>query len=266
MGLMKVDDGGRITEFTEKPKDPAIIDQFRAQEALFKQHGIEVQGDKYLASMGIYVFKPEVLKKLLKDPAMTDFGKEVIPEAIGSHKVVAYPFDGYWRDIGTIAAFFDSNLELVDSHAEFNLYQGGWPFFTRTRNLPPSSIIEADLTDTIVAEGSKIVGATINHSVLGIRSRVRRGSVLKNVVMQGNDFYEGEQRLADQKQMEGPGLGVGKDCRIERCIIDKNARIGDNVTIGPKTDVSEYEDDMIWVRDGITVVPKGKVIPSGTVL
>jgi len=266
MGLMKVDGDGRITEFSEKPKDPAVIDQFKAHEALFKQHGIEVRGDKYLASMGIYVFKPEVLTKLLEDPKMTDFGKQVIPEAIAAHKVVAYPFDGYWRDIGTIDAFFASNLELVDSHAEFNLYKGGWPFYTRTRNLPPSSIIEADLRDTIVAEGSKIVGATISNSVLGIRSRVRRGSVLKDVVMQGNDFYEGEQQLADPEQMQGPRLGVGKNCRIERCIIDKNARIGDDVIIGPKTDVSEYEDALVWIRDGITVVPKGKVIPSGTVL
>ncbi|PID81995.1 glucose-1-phosphate adenylyltransferase [bacterium DOLZORAL124_64_63] len=266
MGLMKVDDTGRITEFTEKPKDPAVIEQFRAHEALFRQHGLEVEEDKYLASMGIYVFKPQVLKDLLQDPAMTDFGKEVIPGAIGDHKVMAYPFDDYWRDIGTISAFFDANLELVDSDAEFNLYKGGWPFYTRTRNLPPSSIIEADLTDTIVAEGSKIVGATISHSVLGIRSRVRRGSVLKHVVMQGNDSYEGERQLTDTKQMEGPGMGVGRNCRIERCIIDKNARIGDNVIIRPKPDVSEYEDDLIWIRDGITVVPKGKVIPPGTVL
>ncbi len=266
MGLMKVDDGGRIIDFQEKPKDPAVIDAYKAGPDLFARHGIEIQGDKYLASMGIYVFSPQVLKDLLADDSRTDFGKEVIPDAIGDHKVVAYPFDGYWRDIGTIGAFFTSNLELVDSHAEFNLYKGGWPFFTRTRNLPPSSIIDSDLTDTIVAEGSKIVGATISHSVLGIRSRVRRGSVLKDVVMQGNDFYEGEQKLADPNQMRGPRLGVGKNCHIESCIIDKNARIGDDVIIRPQPDVAEFEDDRIWIRDGITVIPKGTVIESGTVL
>lgn len=266
MGLMKVDDSGEIIEFKEKPKDPAVIDTFKAPGELFAQHGIEVEGDKYLASMGIYVFSPDVLKKLLQDDSKTDFGKEVIPEAIADYKVVAYPFDDYWRDIGTIGAFFHSNLELVDSHAEFNLYKGGWPFYTRTRSLPPSSIIESDMQNTIVSEGSKIVGATITNSILGIRSRVRRGSVLKDVVMQGNDFYEGEQKLADPTQMRGPGLGVGKDCHIERCIIDKNARIGDGVVIKPQPDVAEYEDDLRWIRDGITVIPKGTVIEPGTVL
>lgn len=266
MGLMRVDEAGQIVEFQEKPTDPAVIDSFRADGGLFERHGIEVEGDKYLASMGIYVFSPTVLRELLQDESKTDFGKEVIPDAIADLRVMAYPFDDYWRDIGTIGAFFDSNLELVKSRSEFNFYKGDWPFYTRTRSLPPSSIIESDMQNTIISEGSKIVGAKITNSVLGIRSRVRRGSVLRDVVMLGNDFYEGEQKLYEDSQNESIGLGVGKNSQITRCIIDKNARIGDNVVIRPKDDVTEYEDDLIWIRDGITVIPKGKIIADGTVL
>ncbi len=266
MGLLRADDNGRVTEFVEKPTEDKVIDSFRAPSELFASHGIEVEGDKYLASMGIYVFSPKVLRELLEDESKTDFGKEVIPDAIADRKVVAFPFSGYWRDIGTIGAFFDANMELVRKDPEFNLYQGGWPFFTRTRSLPPSSIINSEINNSLVVEGSSIVGATINNCILGIRSRVDEGSVLKDVIMQGNDFYDGEQNLGDQEQNQGPPLGVGKNCHIERCIIDKNVHIGDNVVILPKPGVTDYEGERRWVRDGITVIPKGTVIASGTVL
>jgi len=266
MGLLRADGQGKVVEFVEKPTDPAVIDQFKAPTELFAAHGVEVKGDKYLASMGIYVFSPKALRELLEDKSKTDFGKEVIPDAIATHKVVAYPFNSYWRDIGTIGAFFEANMELVREDPEFNLYQGGWPLYTRTRSLPPSSIINSEINNSLVVEGSSVVGASINNCILGIRSRVGEGSVLKDVIMQGNDFFDGEQNLFDQEQNRGPRLGVGKNCRIERCIIDKNARIGDNVIIEPKPDVTEYEGERRWIRDGITVIPKGTVIPSGTVL
>ncbi len=266
MGLMRADDEGRVVEFVEKPTDDKVIESFKAPTELFAAHGINVEGDKYLASMGIYVFSPNVLRDLLADESKTDFGKEVIPDAIADHKVVAYPFSGYWRDIGTIGAFFEANMELVRKDPEFNLYQGGWPFYTRTRSLPPSSIINSEINNSLVVEGSSVVGATINNCILGIRSKVGEGSVLKDVIMQGNDFFDGEHNLGDQEQNQGPPLGVGKNCRIERCIIDKNVHIGDNVVIMPKPDVTEYEGQHCWIRDGITVIPKGTVIASGTVL
>ncbi len=266
MGLLRADNSGKVVEFVEKPTDPDVINQFAAPKELFAAHGTEVEGDKYLASMGIYVFSPNVLRELLEDEKKTDFGKEVIPDAIATHKVVAYPFSDYWRDIGTIGAFFDANMELVRQNPEFNLYQGGWPFYTRTRSLPPSSIINSEINNSLVVEGSSVTGASINNCILGIRSRVDEGSVLKDVIMQGNDFFDGEQNLYDEEQNQGPRLGVGKNCQIERCIIDKNARIGDNVVIKPKPGESDYEGQRQWVRDGIVVIPKGTVIPSGTVL
>lgn len=266
MGLMRADSQGQVVEFVEKPTEPAVIDRFKAPEQLFAAHGIQVEGDKYLASMGIYVFNPRVLRELLKDEAKTDFGKEVIPDSIAGHKVMAYPFNGYWRDIGTIGAFFESNLELVRKDPEFNLYHGGWPFYTRTRSLPPSSIINSEINNSLVVEGSHVVGATISNCVLGIRSRVGEGSVLTDVVLQGNDYYDGEHSLFDENKDDGIGLGIGKNCRLERCILDKNVRIGNDVIIRAHPDVSNFEGPYCWIRDGITVVPKGTMIPSGTIL
>jgi len=266
MGLMCASADGRVTEFMEKPQEPEIIDRFKAPESLLRDQGMSSDEDRYLASMGIYVFEPDCLRELLKDTSMTDFGKEVIPSAIDSHKVMAYPFNDYWRDIGTIGAFFESNLELVQRNPEFNLYRGDWPFYTRTRNLPPSRVIDSEIHDSIIVEGSSVTGASITNSIVGVRSMVGEGSVLKDVIIMGNDFYDDEIRLGDNEQQKGPALGIGKNCNIERCIIDKNARIGDNVTIKARPDVSEYEGERRWIRDGITVIPKGTVITPGTEL
>jgi len=268
MGLMKADADGRVVEFIEKPEDPAVIDGFKAPRELFEKRGMDVGGDTYLASMGIYVFEPGVLRATLEDQSKTDFGKEIIPDSIADYKVMAYPFSGYWRDIGTIESFFEANLELVDKNPEFNLYQGGWPFYTRTRSLPPSRIVESEIEDSLVVEGSSITGAKIVNSIIGIRGRVGEGSTLKDVIFMGSDFYEGEQTLDDVRQRTGagPAVGIGRNCRIERAIIDKNARIGDNVIIKPQPDVAEYEGERRWIRDGITIIPKGTVIESGTEL
>jgi glucose-1-phosphate adenylyltransferase len=266
MGLMKADADGRVLEFVEKPTEAAVIDRFRAPRELFQARGMQVTGDKYLASMGIYVFKPAVLRELLQDTNKTDFGKEVIPDAIEGYKVMGFPFSGYWRDIGTIGAFFEANLDLVKPDPEFNLYKGGWPFYTRSRSLPPSRVINSEIKDSLIVEGSSVTGATIINSIIGVRSLVGAGSHLKDVIIMGNDFYEGERQLGDNEQQTGPALGVGRNCLIERCIIDKNARIGDNVVIRAQPDVAEYEGKRRWVRDGITVIPKGAVIQSGTVL
>jgi len=268
LGLLRAEADGRVTEFVEKPSDPAVIDRFKAFPALFEKQELDLSEDYYLASMGIYVFEPRVLHDLLVGNQKADFGKEVIPDAIGRQKVMAFPFSDYWRDIGTIEAFFEANLDLVSCDPEFNLYQGNWPFYTRTRSLPPSRIVESEIVDSLVVEGSTITGARITNSIVGIRGIVDRGSTLKDVILMGNDFYEGEQNLGNlaRKPRSGPRLGVGRNCTIERCIIDKNARIGDNVTIKPHPDVSEYTGERRWIRDGITIIPKGVVIESGAEL
>jgi len=268
LGLLKVDADGRVDEFAEKPKDPAVIDRFGAPPGLFARRGLTVEGTRCLASMGIYVFEAEVLKRLLADTGRTDFGGDVIPAAIAGCKVMAYPFTGYWRDIGTIDAFYEANLDLVKPDPEFGMHAPGWPFYTRSRSLPPSRIVGSEIHDSLVAEGACLTGAVIENSIVGVRAQVGEGSVLKGVVMAGSDFYEGERRLGDQEQCaaDAPPMGVGRDCRIERCIIDKNARIGDGVVIRAQPGVADFQGERRWIRDGITIIPKGAVIRAGTEL
>ncbi len=268
LGLLRAGADGQVTEFVEKPTDPEVVEKFRADPALFEARGVDMGDDCYLASMGIYVFEPHVLRELLEDESMTDFGKEVIPGSIGKQRVMAFPFNDYWRDIGTIEAFFEANLDLTSCDPEFNLYQGSWPFHTRTRSLPPSRIVESEIIDSLVVEGSTITGAKITNSIVGIRARVDRGSVLKDVILMGSDFYEGEQKLGKDARQAGdaPMLGVGKNCYLERCIVDKGARIGDNVTIKAHPEVEDYTGERRWIRDGITIIPKGTIIESGTEL
>jgi len=268
LGLLRADEESRVTEFVEKPTDDAVIDHFRASPEIFTNHGIELKGDNYLASMGIYVFEAAVLRKLLEDTSQTDFGGEVIPGAIGEHRVMAYPFADYWRDIGTIDAFFDANLELVRNKPPFSMHAPGWPTFTRTRNLPPARITDSEIHDCIVAEGATVTGAHISNSIVGVRGLVGRGSRLRDVILMGSDFYEGERRLgaAGRCDPDAPPMGVGRNCRIERCIIDKNAHIGDDVVIESHADAADSKGPYCWIRDGITIVPKGTVIPSGTCL
>jgi glucose-1-phosphate adenylyltransferase len=260
------DTDGWITAFVEKPEAPEVIKRFKADGTLFDRHGIEVQGDKYLASMGIYVFKADVLLDTLEGDGDNDFGGEVIPKLLTKAKLAAYPFAGYWKDIGTIGAFHEAHMELVQEEAPFPFYEMGAPIYTHSRSLPPSRIIGSEITDSMVSEGADITGATIRDSVIGVRGLVRPGSRLDRVVMLGADFYEGEQVLRLEGGIEQglPGLGIGKDCDIERAIIDKNARVGDRVVIKPPTDYREVREKSYWIRDGICVVPKGAVIPSDT--
>jgi glucose-1-phosphate adenylyltransferase len=268
MGLLRANAMAEVTEFVEKPQDPDVIDRFRAPRELFAARGMIADSDTYLGSMGIYCFEPHVLRDLLQDETKTDFGREIIPEAIGKLKVLAYPFSGYWRDIGTIASFFEANLDLVDKNPPLNLHQGAWPFYTRARALPPARIIESTIENSLVVEGSTITGARIEHSIVGIRARIRKGAFLKDVIHMGADFYEGEHVLFDGHAVgpDQPAMGVGRNCRIERCIIDKNVCIGDGVIIRAQPEVKEHRDQYRWIRDGVTVIPKGTVIPDGTIL
>ncbi len=268
LGLLQVDPAGTVQAFTEKPKDPRIIRQYRAPEALCRGAGLGVDSERYLASMGIYVFEPEVLVEALAEPSRTDFGKEVIPAAIGRYSVMAYPFSGYWKDIGTIGSFFEANIALAQPNPPFKLYEPRWPIFTRTRALPPSRVIQSDIRDSLLVEGSDITGAEISDSIVGMRSIIREQTVLSEVVMLGADFYEGETLLTPRPGGGEalPALGIGRGCHLERTIIDKNARIGDGVVIRAKNEGETHRDALHWVRDGITVIPKGAVIPPGTEL
>jgi len=268
MGLLKADSNGCVSEFVEKPQDPQVINSYGAPPELFSARGLEVGDDLCLASMGRYVFEPEVLKDVLADESMTDFGKEVIPAAIDKYKVMAYPFNDYWVDIGTIGSFYEANVSLAQTDPPYQIYLAGWPTFTRTRSLPPSRIIGSQIRDSLVVEGSDIQGAEICDSIVGMRSNDRDGTVLDGVVMLGSDFYEGEQLLGGQRPATGfaPALGIGRNCRIERAIIDKNVRIGDDVVIRSAAGADDYQGERRWIRDGITILPKGTVIPPGAEL
>lgn len=266
LGLLKVDSTGQIEQFAEKPKDPKVIDKFKAPKRLFESVGLVFDSDRYLASMGIYLFKPEVLREILSDPEKTDFGKHIIPDSINQYRVVAYPFADYWKDIGTIAAFFEANISLTQPNPPFKLYYPNWSIYTRTRSLPPSRIMQSEIRDSLLGDGSDIVGARIVDSVIGVRSNVREGTRLKEVVMMGADYFETEDSRVILKlpKEKLPPLGIGKNCIIERAIIDKDARIGDGVVIRSHSDEKEHKGENYWIKDGITIIPKGAVIPNGT--
>ncbi len=268
MGLLKVDSIGAVDEFVEKPKDPETLERFSAPSHLFESQGFNFDPDSYLASMGVYVFEPHILIEALSDSNQTDFGREIIPSSIGKYRVMAYPFVGYWKDIGTIASFFEANLSLAKPEPPFPLYWPRWPIYTHIHSLPPSRVIRSEIHDSLLVEGSEITGASITESIVGVRNIIREGTKLNRVVMSGADFYEGEQVLTswERKKKDLPPLGIGKSCFIEQAIIDKNARIGDGVVIRAKTGAEDFQGEDHWIRDGITVIPKGAVIPSGTEL
>jgi glucose-1-phosphate adenylyltransferase len=266
MGLVRVDAYGTVSEFVEKPKDPAVINRFSVPPGLFDSKGVIFRTGQCLASMGVYVFQPDVLIEVLSDPQKTDFGKQIIPSTLGRFRVLAFPFSDYWRDIGTIGAYFRESIALAHREAPFQLYSPGWPIYTRTRPLPPARVIGSEIRDSLLVEGSDIIDARISDSIVGMRSIIGEGSRLTNVVMLGADFYEGEQLLSgwEGANEDLPHLGIGRNCSIERAIIDKNVRIGDGVAIRAKPELMEFQGKDYWIRDGITVIPKGSIIRPRT--
>jgi glucose-1-phosphate adenylyltransferase len=265
MGLVGVDRNRVIRRFVEKPQEDGVIRSFKTPDGLFDLTAT-AGPDTFVASMGIYVFNSDVLSRTLTGTSATDFGYGIFQSALTSSKVVAYPFSGYWQDIGTVPAFFDANIALAQPDAAFPLYVPRWPIYTRGRSLPPSCVIGSEIRDSLIAEGSFITDSQVVDSVIGVRSVIRGGSALKHVVLLGEDFYDGEGFLTGTGggSKKEPLIGIGNNCLIERAIIDKNVHIGDDVIIREKRDVKEFQGEQYWVRDGITVIPKGTVIPSGT--
>jgi glucose-1-phosphate adenylyltransferase len=265
MGLVAVDGSGCVQRFVEKPQEDRIIDTFSVPAAFFGSDA-SIEPDSFLASMGTYVFKPEVLSRALNENSADDFGTGVFEWAIEHCRVMAYPFSGYWRDIGTVEAFFEANIALARPHAPFDLYALRWPFYTRCRPLPPSRIIGSEIRDSLLSEGSQITKARVFDSIVGVRSVIGKDTSLNQVVLLGEDFYEGEQLLMgeDRAGKKEPPIGIGRNCTIERAIIDKNVRIGDGVVIREKSWNGVFQTEQYWFRNGITVIPKGAVIPSGT--
>ncbi len=254
LGILKVDSDRRIFDFAEKPKDPAVLDRlFNPAEYL----GAGVR-ENFIASMGIYIFSRQVLIDLLAGNDDHDFGKQIIPDSIGSRRVFSYIFDGYWEDIGTIGSFFEANLDFARPVPRFNFYDELNPIFTHARFLPGSKIKDCQVNQALLAEGSILEGSKISDSVLGIRSIVRQGTTLERVVMMGADFYEASHSQDPVK------AGIGRNCHIRNTIIDKNVRIGEHVYIDYKGSESNKECGAYCVADGIVVIPKNETITDNT--
>lgn len=265
LGILQINEERLVTRFVEKPKDPAVLDSLRLPPEWFGKLGIRGEGELLLASMGIYVFNRDVIRTLL-DNTLTDFGKHIIPRSIQSHRVCSYVFQGYWEDIGTIRAFFEANLDLVSELPRFNFFDMSAPIFSRPRFLPGSKINGAQIDHALVSDGCIINHAKISNSIIGLRTIVGANTSLYRVVGLGCDYYESQDSIAQHEQAGKPRIGIGSGCRIENAIIDKNARVGNNVIISPAGKPENLDHPLYYIRDGVVVIPKSAMIPHGTVI
>lgn len=269
-GLMKIDQQGRVINFSEKPKGDALK-EMQVDTTVLGLSPEEAALSPYIASMGIYVFKKEVLTKLLQQAQeQTDFGKEIIPSAAQDYNIQAYLFNDYWEDIGTIDAFYNANLALTQQPSPpFSFYDEKAPIYTRQRYLPPSKLLDCQVRESIISEGCILKNCSITHSVLGVRTRVESGCIVEDTLIMGADYYQPlAERQEECTKRETPHLGIGADSTIRRAIVDKNARIGCNVRIVNKDRVEEAHKEELGflIRSGIVVVLKNAVIPDGMVI
>jgi glucose-1-phosphate adenylyltransferase len=264
LGILKTNKKNEITEFLEKPGPTKDISDFKIPSELLSDR--RTKGRDYLASMGIYIFNAASMESSLANDH-TDFGKEIIPSAIGNKKVNAYIYDGYWEDIGTIKNFYEANLNLTTLKPNFDFYDEGAPIYTHMRNLPPSKMNFSNMNQSIAAEGCIITNASISNSIVGIRTIIESGASLNGVYCMGADFYESDEQRRQNQEARLPDVGIGKGTIIKGAIIDKNARIGEGCRIGID-DLQRTDGDFghYHIVDGIIVVPKNAVLYPGTVI
>jgi glucose-1-phosphate adenylyltransferase len=264
-GLLKIDDEGRIIEFREKP--PA--EQLHTMHVDTTKLGLsaaDAEQRPYIASMGVYIFKYEALRQLLRNEKYVDFGGEVIPAAINQFNVQAFLFDGFWEDIGTIKSFYQANLDLTSIVPKFNLFDADFPVYTRPRFLPSSKLLDCQVRDAIISEGCILNRVWIDHSIIGIRSRIENYSRIEHSLLMGADYYQTLDELEMERRQGIPWMGIGENTIIRNAIIDKNVRIGSNVRILNEAGRENHDGDNYFIRDGIVVVPKGAIITDGTVI
>ena len=258
-GILKTDENNFIASFIEKP-NASLLPDWTSEVS----DEMKAEGKHYLASMGIYIFNRELLLEIMSNPNTKDFGKEIIPQAIGKEKILSYQYEGYWTDIGNIDSFFEANLGLTDDIPKFNLFDNSSKIYTRARVLPPSKITGATTIDkSIVTEGCIINGAKIDHSVVGIRSRIGFGSTIANSYLMGNDFYQNMEEIRTNIQKKIMNIGIGDRCFINNTIVDKNCRIGNDVKLNGGKHLADVNTKLYTVKDGIIVVKKGAVLPDG---
>jgi glucose-1-phosphate adenylyltransferase len=265
LGIMEINEERRITRFVEKPKDPAVQDSLRLPREWYARLDIQDGEELFLASMGIYVFNRDMLRQLV-DNTLADFGKHIIPNAIQSQRVFSYVFQGYWEDIGSIRSFFEANLDVTSELPRFNFFDMGSPIFSRPRFLPGSKINSAQIDHAVISDGCILNHSRISHSIVGVRSIVGPGTELTRVILMGCDYYESHESITANQQAGRPRIGIGMNTRIENAIIDKNARIGDNVVITPAGKPENADHPLYYIRDGIVIIPKSGIVPHGTVI
>ena len=262
-GILKTNEEHYITSFIEKPNKDLLPEWVSDTGAEMQK-----QGRNYLASMGIYIFNKAVLDQLLyeQNPKATDFGKEIIPESIINNKVISFQYDGYWTDIGNIYSFYEANLALTDDIPPFNLFDNNKTVYSRARMLPPAKISGTTLEKTIIAEGSIINASRIEQSVVGIRSRIGRGTTVVSTYIMGNDYYETISEMDSNVSKGLPKIGIGERCYIKDAIIDKNCRIGNDVRIVGGKHLANTDHPLYAVKDGMVVVKKTAILPDGFVI
>lgn len=257
-GILKADSNDRITSFIEKPATDLLPDW--TSETSEEMQG---EGRNYLASMGIYIFNRDLLIKLMDNPDTIDFGKEIIPQAVDTNRVFSHQYEGYWTDIGNIDSFFEANLGLTDDIPKFDLYSKDKRIYTHARMLPTTKVQDTILDKTVIAEGCMINAGKIEHSVIGIRSRIDSETTVINTYMMGSDFYEPLEKIIGGKEIP---IGIGARCFIKNAILDKNCRVGNDVRINGGPHLADCDNENYTIKEGIVVIKKGAVIPNGTII
>ncbi|MBI3822126.1 MAG: glucose-1-phosphate adenylyltransferase [Planctomycetes bacterium] len=268
LGLLSADDTGRVTSFVEKPQTAAGRAPVKMSEAWMKQRGIASQGRHYLASMGIYAFQRDTLVQLLNAPPLaTDFGKDIFPRSLQSHRVHAHLFDGYWEDVGTVKSYHEANVALTADDPSFVFHAPEGVIYTRMRYLPASRISQSTLDHALISDGCVIgAGTKIVHSVVGVRTQIGKNVVLKNSVVIGADAYETAHEKAENVRRGLPHIGIGDDSVIENAILDKDARVGANVRLCNQDNIKNGEGPNFVIRDGVVVIPRSAIVLDGTVI
>ncbi len=262
-GILRMNQEGRVVEFTEKPSS---LEMVRGWELGPGFPGSGYGKDLYMASMGIYMINFESMESMLESGDDFDFGRHVIPRAIHNRRVFAYPFSGYWEDIGTIESYYSASLALTEPNPQFELFDAQMRLYTRPRFLPGARIHEAAVTRTLICPGSRVERASLSHTVIGTRAILRSGAQISDSIITGADYYESLESLAANRESGRPDIGIGGDARIRKAIVDKNARIGEGVVIDPGENHPDADGDGYTIRDGIVIVEKDAAIPDGTMI
>jgi len=264
MGILKVDDAHWITHFHEKPDSRTVLQTLRSPLELIKRVGVSEGSQRdYLGSMGIYLFKRKALVDLLAKDPREDFGKHLIPTQVDMGRIAAFLYGGYWEDIGTIETFYQANMALTDPEPQFSFHDETRPIFTCRYDLPPAKFFDTQVKQTILCEGAMIEADELTHSILGPRSVIHKGAIIRDSYVMGNDYYGSTVR--DHYRLP-PAPHIGENCILSRVIVDKNATIGKGVQLINKQKLTHYNSESLLIRDGIIIVPRGASIPDGFIL